>query len=59
MAIFLPLFAITQLLALVIIVLFSLMRENLRELRENLKHKIRAPDASLIKNKPKHLALSV
>ena len=33
---------IAQLLALVIFELVSLMRENLRELRENFKHKIRS-----------------
>ena len=33
-----------QILALVIFGSVSLMRENLRELRENLKHKIRPPE---------------
>ena len=36
------LFTIAQLLALVIFVSVSLVRENLRGLRENLKHKILA-----------------
>ena len=38
---------IAQLLALVIFVSVSLMRENLRGLRENLKHKIRTLERKL------------
>ena len=41
-------FSIAQLLAVVIFVSVSLIRENLRGLRENLKHKIRTLELSRI-----------
>jgi uncharacterized membrane protein YoaK (UPF0700 family) len=50
---------IAQLLALIICVSVSLMRGNLREMRENLKRKIRSKEKHFLKSKLEFLLLIV